>query len=658
MAVVTLEIMRKDMKALLDAENELHSVEVHADTLEEALADAAVQLETKVENLEYEVVERGFEGFLGMGKKPWTIKVYQNPETVQKKIKKGVAGQVVQEGEIEESKPVDMDGMYFIRHFGNNIALKVVLPVGTGKPVTADEIINDLKRPDTKEFDEEQVRELAQSGTDGEYEDVGSYTHQPAADAIFVVDVSKDEMQATCTINPPSLGGSDVSPEMIKQALRTQGVVAGISDEKIMALVDRPMFNAPVVVAEGNAPVDGKDAYIAYNFETDRSKIRAKEAANGQIDFKELNLIQNVVKGQPLAQKMLAERGKAGKTLFGKYLEAKNGKDIPLPIGKNVSVDSDGRTIIADMDGQVLFNAGKVSVEPIMEVDGVNIKTGNITFLGTVIVKGSVEDGFDIKANGNIEISGAVGKCHLQSEGDIIVSQGVMGRDEGEIKCGGSLWAKFIQNTKVEVEQNVIVTDSIMNSDVSAQKKIILNGKRAQITGGHLFATEFVAAKNIGSNGGGTETVIEVGVDPRAKKRLTELLELQEKNVKELDDLELNLSTLENQKKIRRTLPKEKEETLQKLTARKNEILDENDGFNAEIEKIQGRLRELKNIGKVYAAGMVYTGVKIYVRDEKDEVRNDVKGVTFFYENGFVRRGKYEQPSMDDVKGPDGYSAD
>ena len=308
------------------------------------------------------------------------------------------------------------------------------------------------------------------------------------------------------------------------------------------------------------------------------------------------------------------------------------------------------------MDGQVLLINDKINVEPIMEVDGVNIKTGNITFLGTVIVNGNVEDGFDVKASGNIEVNGAVGASHLESDGDIIVSQGIVGRDEGEIICGGSLWAKFIQNTKVTVQENIIVNDSIMNSEVSAQRRIILQGKRAQITGGHLFATETVLAKNIGSAGGGTETVIEVGVDPKAKHRLAELLEMQGNNLKELEELELNLQTLENQKKIRKNLPKDKEENLKKLVIRKAEIKKENEEFNTEITSIQAHLRELKNIGKVYASGTVYTGVKIYVRDEKDEVRADVKSVTFYYEEGFVRRGKYVQPEFDDIKGPDGYS--
>ena len=654
--MVTLEQMRTDMAELLKVDQTIQSVEVRADTLDEALADAAVQLNTKVANLEYEIRERGFEGFLGLAKKPWTIVVYQNAEFVAKTAKENEIKMFGSEELADEDLHVDKNGEFFIHHFGSEIHIKINLPVGNGTPVSAEDIFNELRRPDTKDFDENRIRHFVETGTGGVYENIGNYTHEPANDAIFVVDISKDEMKATCTINAPAMGGADISHEMIDRALKTQGVVAGISDEKIEALVDKPVYNVPVVVAEAIQPVDGRDAYIAYNFETDRSKIRAKEAANGQVNFKELNLIQNVVEGQPLAQKMLAERGRSGKTLFGRYLEAKNGKDINLPIGKNVTVDTDGRTILAAMNGQVLLINDKINVEPIMEVDGVNIKTGNITFLGTVIVNGNVEDGFDIKASGNIEINGAVGASHLESDGDIIVSQGVVGRDEGEILCGGSLWAKFIQNTKVSVQENIIVNDSIMNSDVSAQKRIILQGKRAQITGGHLFATETVLAKNIGSAGGGTETVIEVGIDPKAKHRLAELLEMQGNNLKELEELELNLQTLENTKKIRKTLSKDKEENLKKLSMRKVEIKKENEVYNKEITEIQAHLRELKNIGKVYAAGTVYSGVKIYVRDEKDEVRADVKSVTFYYEEGFVRRGKYVQPQFDDIKGPDGYS--
>ena len=61
-------------------------------------------------------------------------------------------------------------------------------------------------------------------------------------------------------------------------------------------------------------------------------------------------------------------------------------------------------------------------------------------------------------------------------------------------------------------------------------------------------------------------------------------------------------------------------------------------------------------MGKVKAEGTVYAGVKVYVRDACDEVRENIKNVTFFYEKTLVKRGKYEPPVVDDIKGPEGYS--
>lgn len=656
--MVNLEVLRKDMAALLETDKLITAVEIRADSIDEALADASVQFDTKVTNLEYEILERGFDGFMGLAKKPWLLKVYQNPDTIVSAAKKKAGAAGVAGEEEEEEKIVSKNGMFYIHHFGEKIYLKVVLPEGVGTPVDVEEVLSDLKRPDTKSFDEAKVKAAVKSGTNDEYVEIGVYDHVQSNNAIFVVDIAKDEMNATATITAPGIGGADVTAEEIKTALQKQGVVAGISDEKIQNLIDSPVYDMPVVVAEAILPVNGRDAYIAYNFQTDKSKLKATISNSGQIDFKELNQIQNVVAGQPLAQKMPAEKGRSGKTVFGRYLEATNGKDMEIPLGENVKVDTDGRTVIAAVNGQVLLVNGKITVEPVIEYpNGINIKTGNVSFLGTVIVKGNVDDGFDVTASGNIEVSGTVGSCKIQADGDIIVSQGVIGRDAGVIICGGSLWAKFIQNTTVQSEQNVIVSDSIMNSNISAQKKILLRGKRAQITGGELFATEVIAAKNIGSDGGGSETVLSVGYDPKAKKRLEELLDMQNGNLKELDDVELNITALENMRKTRRSLPKEKEENLRVLLEKKTALTDENDKFNEEITQIQAHLRELKNVGKIHASGTVYAGVKIFVRDEKDEVKTDVKSVTFYYEDGFVRRGKYEEPNVEDVKGPDGYSS-
>ena len=655
--MVTLDRIRTDMSTLLQVDRNLHFVEVNADTIDEALADAVVQLDTKLSNLHYEVVEKGSDGILGLGKKPWKIMVYQDPKTVKKATRLASDGLFEIDEEEETAKITNRDGLYYVRHFKSDIELKVLLPLGEGLPIELRDVLDEIKRPDTISFDEELVKKCIKNGTDNDYVAIGQYKHVPAGDVVIGVEVSKDEMKGSIVVSPPAMSGSEASFEMIKRAILAQGVVeACIEEDKIKEFVDNPVYNNPYEVAAAIEPVDGHDAYISYNFETDPKKLKAQVDEEGKVDYKKLNNIQNVIADQPLAQKIPAERGKGGKTLFGRYLEAKNGKDIPIQLGANVKLDRDGVTIKAEIDGEVMLVNGKVTVEPVKYLDAVNVKTGDIKFVGTVVIKGNVQEGYKVEAT-NIEVNGIVDKSRLEATGNIIVRQGIFGKGEGYIKAGKSLWAKFINDTTVEVEENVIVSDSIVNSSVTAMKNIVLRGKKAQIIGGHLMATEEICARKVGSPGGGTETILEVGVDPRAKKRLEELQNMQAKATKEYENCDLDIQTLEQQKKLRKKLPQEKEEKLKTLKERCEQISAELEKMTEEINSIQEHLRELKAIGKVKVEGDVYAGVKIYIRDVLDEVKIDTKGVTFYYDKAFSKRGPYEPPALAEEQ-PDGYSAD
>ena len=655
--MVTLEKLREDMNTLLQVDKNLHFVEVNADTIDEALADAVVQLDTKLSNLHYEVVEKGSDGILGLGKKPWKIMVYQDPSTIKKSTKLTSEGLFDTDEETETAKITNRDGLFYVRHFKSDIMLKIILPLGEGIPVEVKDVLDEIKRPDTISFDEELVKKCVKSGTDNDYCVVGQFKHVPAGDVVIGVEVTKDEMTGSIVVSPPSMSGSEASFDMIKRAILQQGVVeACIEEDKIKEFVDTPVYDVPFEVAKAIMPVDGHDAYISYNFETDPKKLRAQVDEEGNVDYKKLNNIQNVIADQPLAQKIPAQRGKGGKTLFGRYLEAKNGKDIQIQLGANVKLDRDGVTIKAEIDGEVMLVNGKVTVEPIKYLDAVNVKTGDVKFVGTVVIKGNVQEGYKVEAT-NIEVNGIVDKSRLEATGNIIVRQGIFGKGEGFIKAGKSLWAKFINDTTVEVEENVIVSDSIVNSTVTAMKNIVLRGKKAQIIGGHLMATEEICARKVGSPGGGTETILEVGVDPRAKKRLEELQNQQAKSTKEYENCDLDIQTLEQQKKLRKKLPQEKEEKLKTLKERCEQISEELEVMTDEINKIQEHLRDLKAIGKVKVEGDVYAGVKIYIRDVLDEVKIDTKSVTFFYDKAFSKRGPYEPPTLAEEQ-PDGYSAD
>jgi uncharacterized protein (DUF342 family) len=74
------------------------------------------------------------------------------------------------------------------------------------------------------------------------------------------------------------------------------------------------------------------------------------------------------------------------------------------------------------------------------------------------------------------------------------------------------------------------------------------------------------------------------------------------------------------------------------------------------ILRVQEILNSLRARGRVSASSKVYPGVKILIKDAKDDVRNEYRAVTFILENGLIRVTKYEEPDEAVKKGPDGYT--
>ncbi len=641
------------MKERLERDRAVRIVDAEGPTLEDAVAEAATMLGVPVKRMEYEILEKGSEGFFGTGKKDWKIRAYE-----QVQAKKSKVNDIAELDDIEIAAPVieNKNGDAFVHLSPEGAFLKVIPPRGNGKRATEKQAMDALAARVVKDIDAKLVGEVIR-GASGDYVKVGTFISNPMNDTAITVDISDQDMKAYIYVTPPGPGGCDLSPETILSFLRNNKVIHGVNDEFLRDFCDRPVYKEMTLIAEGSRPVNGRDAYIQYNFETDQSKVRLKEGANGKVDFKDLNIIQNVVMGQPLARKLPAEIGTPGKTVTGKIIPAKNGRDIHLPLGKNVHVSEDESTIIADMNGQVVIVSAKINVEPVYTVQGnVNLKTGNIIFLGTVLITGNVEDGFSVKAAGNIEVHGTVEKAELDAEGDIIVHQGITGKSAGMIRAGRSIWARFIENAVVESGNMVVVSDGIVNSQVDAEKRIICQGKRASIVGGRLRAAEEINAKTIGSPMSGTETICEVGFDPKGKEKLNKLISAKDAAQKQLDEVQLNLQTLINIKKQRKSLPEDKEAFLHELMDKRQHLIEDVRKITVDLEEAQNYLNNLKTRGKVSASQKVYSGVKIIIRDVKEDVRTEYKAVTFILENSLIRVTKYEEPDEDVKRGPDGYT--
>jgi len=646
------------MRRYLEEDGARKNLVVEGKTLEAALADAAMQLSAPLARIEYEVLEKGSAGVMGVGAKPWRLKTY----VAAKKQEVEMPSEALPVSSDLEEIPVvkDSDGECFVRLSPDGALLKVTAPIGRGKKVTDRMACERLEARAVRNYDEGRVKEAVRQAS-GEYLKVGEYISNPSNDALMTVDITDQEMKAFVILTPPGPGGCDLSREAVLSFLRNNHVIFGVLDEALQGIEDKPAYRTPILVAEGAKPQNGHDAEVIFNFETDKNKLRLKEASDGRVNFKELGLIQNVVAGQPLARKTPPEQGQPGRTVTGKVIPARNGKDIPPPVGRNVHLGEDGITLIADLNGQVTFIGGKVNVEEILTVQGdVSLKTGNVMFLGTVIVFGNVEDNFSVKASGNIEIRGNVGKSEVIAEGDIVIHQGVNAKGGGLVQAGKSVWAKFVENATVEAGENIVVSDGIINSTAVANKKIICQGKRASIVGGRYRACEEINAKSLGAPVGGAETIFEVGYDPKSKEKSDQLTAQKDKLAKQLDDYDKNIATLNALKKQKKALPEDKEAILQDYLVRREELVSEIRALGKEIDSLQSYLNGLKSRGRISASGRIYPGVKIWIKDIHEDIKNEMKAVTFYLENQLVRTTRYEEPEDESVKRgrPDVYKAD
>jgi uncharacterized protein (DUF342 family) len=204
------------------------------------------------------------------------------------------------------------------------------------------------------------------------------------------VNVSPDKMKAFIIIGSSDDNNEFPSLEELVDFLNENGITYGINVELLNIIINQRLFNQELLVAEGTYPVDGTDGSLElfFNVKKDRKPVVLED---GKVDFRNLNLIESVKKGQKLCKAIPPLPGEEGKTVTGEVIAPKEGKPVKLPMGRNIEITEESDILIASIDGQVSYLNGRINVYPLYEVScDVDNSTGNIEFVGNVIIRGNV----------------------------------------------------------------------------------------------------------------------------------------------------------------------------------------------------------------------------------------------------------------------------
>ena len=295
--------------------------------------------------------------------------------------------------------------------------------------------------------------------------------------------------------------------------LKERNVIFGLDFEAISRIVDDPLSCSSVRVAKGIKHENGEDGVVEF-FVKQEEERKPTLLENGKVDFKHLNFIQTISKGDVLASRTMPTEGKNGTTVTGKIIKARPGKITNFKFGKNVEMTEDELQLVSTVDGTVQFSGDKIEVIEVLTIDSdVGVRTGNIEFSGKVVVNGNVISGHTIECDGDLEINGIVEACTLKTKGNLFISVGIQGNELADIHCDGDMVCGFMNNCKVYTGGN-IESSSIMHSDIVCNGKLKALGKKGLLIGGSIQVRKEIEAKVIGSEMG-TITYLKLGLDSK-----------------------------------------------------------------------------------------------------------------------------------------------
>ncbi len=376
-------------------------------------------------------------------------------------------------------------------------------------------------------------------------------------DGSLELELDAEHMSVLLTLHPPQ-GGKAVTLEGVRQVLAERGIVHGILEQELTDTVTQGRRET-VQIARGTPPTRGTPT----RFESllDRLKPRGEDIDElAQVDYRDLGSLLLVTPGMPLMRRRPPLPGVDGTTVLGEPILPEELPDTPfaseLP---GAAVDPEDPLLLrATIGGTPTLVSHGVQVNPIVEVDAVNLSTGNIHFDGSLLVRGDIAATMEVHVTGDVMVNGTMEAALVEAGGSVTVKGGIIGLAEAlqdaaaaartaRVVCGGALRARFIENAVISAGKDVDVEREIRQSSIAAGGSVNVgppNTQQSAITGGQTRAMQAVRAGTLGSPSG-IPTLVQAGLDPHADIKRAALARKRQKMNEEKAKLEQLLMFLQ-----------------------------------------------------------------------------------------------------------------
>lgn len=406
-------------------------------------------------------------------------------------------------------------------------------------------------------------------------------------DAEVMIHLSRNKVRAWIYVIPPRRGGNDITEEMISRTLQENNIIYGVNKFMIKRIKQNQLYFKILEIAKGVDPVNGKNGTVNELFSREEYAVNIKEDSHGNVDYKEMNVVKSVHRGDVIAEIILPETAKAGIQVTGEETKGVDGKYPSVPAGVNTSITEDRTKLVADIDGEVFFEKNTFCVRNKLVINhDIDSSIGNVDFAGDIRINGNIKEGFTVKSEGDIDVFGYVEGAYLKADGNVTISSGIYGGTNGKMDIGGNLKCRYIEHCTIKIKGNVD-SDQILGSDIFAEGTVNACGSYGKIVGSTIFGGKGIKANYIGNDTNcSSASSLSVGMKSVYIERNNKLLaDLQEVKTG-IQKLRQNICFLESKSE----LDNEQQQLLDKLIFQLNIRNFQKNNIAANMEKFKKKI--------------------------------------------------------------------
>ena len=445
--------------------------------------------------------------------------------------------------------------------------------------------------------------------------------------------VEDDAMTATCKVSG-STSQLLTQDALKKVIIEEEQIRFGIDENAINQLLiafqktPKKLVQLSAPVARGKPIKPSKDGYVQVLVPpTEKVKIHEDGTAN----FRDIKAFREVKKGDVLAKKIPPFAGENGINIYKKVVFPRNPNKGHIQHGKNIKYNDKTNEYVALVDGVFEERENWIDINPVMTIDfHIGLETGNIDYLGEVLVNGNIEREASTKAKGNIIVEGVIESGKVNSGASIIAKTGINTRRDRRMMAKADVKANYIEHSNVMAGRDIIVGKSIVNSKIAAMRDIRLLSRDSAIINSHVTGYNNIEASTIGGRAGSKTTII-----------------LGKHVVNEEEYLEAKSKLQNFNKDFQRKLEKVKElkEYIELMKGRLNKVqidrikkeFNEYKAASNQREKLKQREQQLKSAAynpkpaKLIVRNIIYPGVEINYKNTFFRIEVERRNVVYTF---------------------------